>query len=84
MRIERTFLCTLLALGAAGLASATPQLRLQSTALGPYTIAAGANLNNGQPIVVQAGNIGSGAMNLSVTSSVKWLTPTVGTASSCS
>ena len=84
MRFDRIILCAALALGAAGLASATPQLRLQSAALGPYTIAAGANLNSGQPIVVEAGNIGSGAMSLSVTSSVKWLTATVGAASSCS
>ncbi len=84
MRLNMIFACMLLGAGLAEAASSAPQLRLATAALGPYTIAAGANLNSGQALVVEAGNIGSGSLNLSATSSVTWLTPAVGAASSCS
>lgn len=73
----------LLALGSAVALSAAPQLRLTSSALGPYVVTAGANLNSGQPIVVNAANIGSGSLSLQATSSVAWLSATVGAAQSC-
>lgn len=65
----------------AGALSAAPQLRLTTTAAGPYPIAAS---SNGTTRIVEAYNIGDGALSLTATSSASWLSVTVGGARSCS
>lgn len=56
------------------------KLRLDATAIGPVSVAAGAN---GPAQRVNALNAGDSVLNLSATSSVTWLTPTLRTESSC-
>ena len=61
---------------------AAPQLRLSSSTLGPIYVESGANA---QPQVINAFNIGDGALNLAVTSSTaSWLSGSVGQPSTCS
>ncbi len=83
MNFRAFMLSAILALGSTAALSAAPQLRLTSSALGPYVVAAGSNLNNGQAVVVNAANIGSGSLSLQVASSVAWLSATVGAPQSC-
>ncbi|MBS1871901.1 MAG: hypothetical protein JSU00_01715 [Acidobacteria bacterium] len=59
---------------------AAPKLRLQNTALGPISVATG---SNGADQTVNAINAGDSALNLSVSSSVSWLTPSVASLTSC-
>jgi uncharacterized protein (TIGR03437 family) len=56
------------------------KLRLDNTALGPISVATGAN---GPTQTVNASNAGDGALGLSATSSVTWLSPTVNAFGSC-
>ena len=59
---------------------AAPMLRLSSATVGPLSIAAGAN---GVNQTVVAYNIGGGTLAPAVSSSVSWITPSVGAATSC-
>jgi uncharacterized protein (TIGR03437 family) len=59
---------------------AQPRLRLNQTAIGPISIATGAN---GPTQSLVAGNGGTGSLNLTAASSVNWLTPSVGTLQNC-
>ena len=60
--------------------SAAPRLRLDGTALGPYSVAVGAD---GPQQTVKVSNIGDGAFNFTVTSSAAWLTGTYQAAATC-
>jgi uncharacterized protein (TIGR03437 family) len=60
--------------------AAAPQLRLAQTAVGPVSVAAGAN---GTVPAVDASNIGDGTLNLRLSSSSEWLVPTVGAVHEC-
>src|SRR5579872_5874429 len=62
------------------MAQAAPQLRLVSSTVGPVTVAAA---SNGSTQTVEAYNIGSGSLNLTVSSSVSWIGATVGTPRAC-
>lgn len=53
---------------------AAAQLRLDTTALGPLSVAAGAN---GPTLTVHASNTGTDALNLTAASSATWLIPSV-------
>jgi uncharacterized protein (TIGR03437 family) len=59
---------------------AAPQLRLSQTAVGPLSVAVGANATGPS---VDASNIGDGALNLSLNSSAQWLVPTLGQPREC-
>jgi len=59
---------------------AAPMLRLSSATVGPLSIAAGAN---GINQTVMAYNIGGGTLAPTVSSSVPWITPSVGAAVTC-
>lgn len=58
---------------------AAPQLRLASATVGPLSVAVG----SGATQTVEAYNIGSGSLNLTVSSSVPWIAPSVGAARAC-
>jgi uncharacterized protein (TIGR03437 family) len=60
---------------------AAPRLRLSAAAVGPISVVAG---SNGPRQEIEAFNIGDGALNLRVSSSVPWIVPTVGAQRSCS
>jgi uncharacterized protein (TIGR03437 family) len=64
----------------AAAANAAPQLVLTQTA---FTVAVVPG-SNGDTQVVDAGNVGSGTLNLTATSSVEWLAPTIGNTTTCS
>jgi len=66
-------------LGAA-VAMATPKLLLQSAAIGPFNVNIG---QNGSTQTVEAFNGGDGSLSLSMSSSVPWLTASVGTPLQC-
>jgi uncharacterized protein (TIGR03437 family) len=59
---------------------AQPRLRLNTTAIGPISIATGAN---GPAQALVASNGGTGSLSLTVSSSVNWLTPILGTVQNC-
>ncbi len=59
---------------------AAPKLRLSGTAIGPYSIVAGAN---GSVQSVEAWNAGDGELSLSVVSSAGWAVPEVGAPRNC-
>lgn len=75
-RIAQILLC----FGAAAALHAAPILLLSQTALGPFPIPQG---QNGTTQIVSATNIGSGSLNLSVTSSDTWLVATLGKPGVC-
>lgn len=60
--------------------SAAPKLRLAYTTVGPYSIATGAN---GAQQIVDAYNGGDGALALTATPSVAWLTASIGAPRAC-
>ena len=60
--------------------SAAPQLRLSTTAVGPIYVETGANA---PAQIINAFNIGSGSLNLSITSSASWVTGTIGNRATC-
>jgi uncharacterized protein (TIGR03437 family) len=68
-------------ISAACLSAAPPRLRLENTALGPFSIVVGAN---GAAQTVGVSNIGGGTFNLTVTSSAQWLTGAYQAATPCS
>jgi len=57
-----------------------PMLRLVSATVGPLSIVPG---SNGINQTVEAYNAGAGSLALSVSSSVSWITPSVGAAGAC-
>lgn len=61
-------------------ASAAPQLRLSTAAVGPVFITAG---QNGTSQSINAANIGDGSLNLSASSSASWVNVTFGIAKAC-
>jgi uncharacterized protein (TIGR03437 family) len=63
-----------------GAANAAPQLRLTSAALGPLVIQQG---STGPLQTVNAANIGTGSLNLTATSNVTWLSPSVTASTAC-
>ncbi len=60
--------------------SAAPRLRLVKSTIGPVSLAQGAN---GATQTVEAYNAADGSLNLSLSSSVSWLTALAGTQRSC-
>jgi uncharacterized protein (TIGR03437 family) len=64
----------------AGLLQAAPQLRLASSTVGPVSVATG---SAAATQTVEAYNTGSGSLNLSVSSSVPWISPSVGAQRNC-
>ena len=64
----------------AAVLEAAPQLRLVSSTVGPVTVATG---SSGGTQTVEAYNIGSGSLNLSVSSSVSWIGASVGSSRNC-
>jgi uncharacterized protein (TIGR03437 family) len=63
-----------------GSAAAAPKLRLSDTAVGPYSIALGAN---GSTQIIEAWNAGDGALSLDLSSSVPWATAVLGAERPC-
>lgn len=63
-----------------GSLSAAPKLRLATTTVGPYSIGTG---TNGAEQSVEAYNAGDGSLALTATSSVSWLTASVGASGPC-
>lgn len=70
----------LLLVGLSGSLAAAPKLRLASTTFGPYSIAVG---SNDVPQAVEAYNAGDGTLALTATSSVAWLSPSIGASRAC-
>lgn len=64
----------------AGIAAATPQLRLSTAAIGPVHVMPG---QNGITQTVEAANTGDGVLSLSVLTNVPWIEATVGAARAC-
>ncbi len=60
--------------------SAAPQLRLSTTAVGPIYVESGATTPAQS---INAFNIGTGSLNLSIASSASWLTGTIGSPATC-
>jgi len=77
---NRLFTALISLIGFAGISQAAPQLRLVSSTVGPVSVATGAAAATQ---TVEAYNIGSGSLNLSVASSVTWISPSVGAQRSC-
>jgi uncharacterized protein (TIGR03437 family) len=78
--ISRVFVAGSFALlGFGTVLSAAPRLSLNQTAF-TLSVAQG---SNGPTQTVNAQNIGTGTLNLSVSSSVPWLVPTLGTSQQC-
>jgi uncharacterized protein (TIGR03437 family) len=61
--------------------SAAPRLSLTTTAPAPVAIAPG---QNGTALSIDASNLGDGVLNLSASSSVSWLTASIGAQHACS
>jgi uncharacterized protein (TIGR03437 family) len=79
--VRRSLPLALLGLCSLGAAIAQPRLRLSETTVGPVSVAVGAN---GPARTIDATNAGSGSLNLSATSSVPWIAPTIGAPRTCS
>lgn len=60
---------------------AAPKLRLQSATVGPVSITQG---SNGPQQTVEAFNAGDGSLNLQLSASASWITPTLGGVRGCS
>jgi len=78
---RRSLTLALLALCSLGVAVAQPRLRLAETTIGPVSVASGAN---GPTRSIDATNAGSGSLSLTASSSVTWITPTIGASRTCS
>jgi len=78
---SRSLMMILCGLALTASAWAQPKLRLVTTALGPLTFAQGA-IPAAQSI--EAYNAGTGALNLTLSSNVPWMTAAVGAARNCS
>src|SRR5689334_200259 len=60
--------------------SAAPKLRLSASTIGPLVIAPG---QNGTTQTIDAGNFGDGALVLTASSNVPWITASVGPSRAC-
>lgn len=80
LKIVRSFLLTSVAIAFGTGAYAAPMLRLVTSTVGPVSAVAGIN---GPSQTVEAYNAGDGTLSLTMTSSVSWIVPTVGTARAC-
>jgi uncharacterized protein (TIGR03437 family) len=80
LKLVRFAIFSVLAIGGLGSLEATPMLRLVSATVGPLSIASGAN---GVNQTVEAYNAGDGTLSLSVSSSVSWITASVGATRAC-
>src|SRR5579872_3602912 len=79
--MKRHFGLFVVVLGTAASLRAAPQLRLTQTAVGLTIVTPG---QDGPTQSVDAGNIGDGTLNLTVTASVPWIAPTLGQPHNCS
>jgi uncharacterized protein (TIGR03437 family) len=77
---SRHFSSLIFLISFAGILEAAPQLRLTSSTVGPVSVATG---SAAATQTVEAYNIGSGSLNLSLSSSVTWISPTVGAQRNC-
>ena len=77
---NRQFSSLIFLISFAGLLQAAPQLRLASSTVGPVSVATGSAATTQ---TVEAYNTGSGSLNLSVSSSVPWISPSVGAQRNC-
>jgi uncharacterized protein (TIGR03437 family) len=66
-----------------GSVSAAPKLRLSTTAIGPLTVATGANVPSSSALRLEATNAGDGSLSLSYKSNAAWLTAASGSSSNC-
>jgi adhesin/invasin len=84
LKLVRLAILSALAMGGLGTLAAQsgslPMLRLVSATVGPVSIVPGAN---GINQTVEAYNAGAGTLSLSVSSSVAWITPSVGAPRAC-
>ena len=80
IRSRHILLSTVLTIGIASQLSAAGKLRLDKTAIGPISVATGAN---GGIQIVNAVNAGDTPLNLTATSSVPWLSVVVSPRQSC-
>ncbi|MFN7542354.1 MAG: hypothetical protein ACK5TN_06145 [Acidobacteriota bacterium] len=78
--VNRAILSLFFLLSLASSALAQPRLRLTETALGPISVAVGAN---GAAQTVEASNIGSGSLALSFSSNATWLAASAGAQRPC-
>ncbi|MFN8686733.1 MAG: hypothetical protein ACK52Z_13400 [Acidobacteriota bacterium] len=78
--VNRAILSLFFLLSLASSALAQPRLRLTETALGPISVAVGAN---GAAQTVEASNIGSGSLALSFSSNTTWLAASAGAQRPC-
>jgi uncharacterized protein (TIGR03437 family) len=69
-----------LTFGFANVLGAAPMLRLTSATVGPVSVAPGAS---GPAQIVEAYNAGDGALSLSLSSSVSWISASVGAPGTC-
>jgi len=80
LKLVRSAILSILAMGGLSSLEATPMLRLVSATVGPLSIAPGAN---GINQTIEAYNAGDGTLALTPTSSVSWITASVGAARTC-
>lgn len=81
LRLARLALLVCPALWSAATLRAEPILRLTTAAVGPLSVPVGAD---GPDQIIEAYNIGDGALNLTVSSNASWLAPSVGGSRPCS
>jgi uncharacterized protein (TIGR03437 family) len=79
--VRRFLGAALVPLGFATLLHAAPMLRLVNTAVVAVPLPAGANAGTQ---IVEAYNAGDGSLSLSVSASVSWISPSVGSSRACS
>ncbi len=80
LKTNRFLVVSLSLLSFAAVSQAASQLRLVSSTVGPVSVAQGSSAGTQ---TVEAYNIGTGSLNLSLSSSVSWIVPTVGSARGC-
>jgi hypothetical protein len=80
LKTSRIAASAVLALTFAFSAFGAARLRLADTALGPISVNVGAN---GPTLIVNASNVGDSNLNLTATSDVTWLVPTVHDRTDC-
>jgi len=80
LKICRSLSLFLVSFSFAGLLDAAPMLRLVSATVGPVSTTAG---TAGPTQIVEAYNAGTGSLNLTMSSSVSWIAPTVGASRAC-
>jgi uncharacterized protein (TIGR03437 family) len=78
--LKKRLFPSLLLISSIPILHAAPTLRVTASALGPISISAGGTAPSQ---TVEAYNIGDGSLSLTLSSSVTWITPTVGTSRAC-